>query len=229
MSGSSRLRVCAVVAVLGLAAALGWAPVAHAAGVSVPAASVPASSVVSTATTVTHSAVKAVPTVAVPKSPVVETAANAVAETLGTTVHTASALTHRVPHVVPATGAVEPRHTPRTPPGHFARRPAVHVSRRGTPVTRHVPTNPASIIAHRSVAAGAPAARPQAAVPVPQPPSNRLVGNGAAGIGSGFAPLFFALGAALLALIVRSRGRPVFPSHASGRACVLTLDLERPD
>lgn len=229
MRGSSRLRVWGVVAIVVPAAALGWAPAAHAAGVGVSIQVTPA---VPTAAAVTRTVEHAVPAVAVPKSPV-KAAAATVAKTLAKTVRTAGTAVH----VAPVQPKAQTEAPTRTAPTRRIRKMPAAASRTAREAaakrpSREQPARPLSVAAYRSGSArrttSAPAARSLPAAPAPHSPSS-VPSGGSAAAGSGFAPLFFALGAALLALVARSRGRPLLPSVANGRGCALTLDLERPD
>lgn len=239
MTGTSRLRVGEWVAVPVLAAALGWAPAAHAAGVSVSLPSVPVSTAPANSTAVTRTAENVIRAAAAPTAPVKAAAAAAVTETVARTVRTASATTQRLVHSVPAARTAAAHRAAPERTGRQSSRPASsHVSARtAARPSRHGSTSrsasgtaplPAAPLGARRQASTHSVARSGGRLPAAPPPSP-LSADGAAGTGASFAPLFFALGTALLALRAKATGRRVFPAVANGCGCALTLDLERPD
>ena len=219
---SSWIRVCGAVAAPVLAAAFGWTPTARAGG---PLASVPAvppvsaSTVVSTAGSVTRTVTGAVSAVPVPKTPVVATVHHIVKRAVA--VAPATTTTTHVSRSVPASTAG--RATPAAPK-RTVRPQQRHRAARSVRTHRMVPEVAPQ---PRGAKSTGPIAQIVAALPRLKRPGGFLTGPNAGGIG--FALLFVALVAALSALAAPGLGRRLMPSIADGRDCALTLDLERPD
>jgi hypothetical protein len=225
---NARLGLVGAAAIPLLAAAFAWAPTAHAAG---PGPSLPTlPSPPATVPQVTRVVAREVSSVAARVTP----AANAASRALRHVTKAVSAIsmaTQSVARVVPPS-AVKASSPPATAP-HAASRASTRPTDRERPdrTGQRAAARPRAPLGMRADSrSDQTSAAPIVTLPRPSPLSGPLSvsGAGAAGAASGFAPLL-ALAAALLALAGPGRGRRMLQSIVEGRACALTLDLERPD
>jgi hypothetical protein len=245
---SSRLRVLGAVAAPVAAAALAWAPLAHAAdpGVLLPGtnavAAAPPAQVLSTASAATESVEATVATATATATatslPVRAVAHKMIRPTTRDVAETVAVAAPTAAHVPPVAATAADTTGAAALPAHRVRirtksaangvpdPPAARISIRHPARRQAIATSRPD----RSRVAAAPSpARVAKALPSRGSPSGASSGADTAGTGSGVAPSAVALAATFASLAALLRGRRVVPSIADGRGCALTLDLERPD